>query len=145
MGYKMPIVCKEIYLPLDYDWIFEHAGEKSFADFSADYKAEYGVDLHDLFKLRKNDDNLYVLDIKTPSKIYSVGVGGYPDLLNKVMMGVFDRNEVNAITQSILTIAVFECSTSNQTLYGYGFSVRLSADNLTPKSMDELVVDSYEL
>lgn len=65
MGYKTNSPCKQVWLPLDYDFIFEHTGHTesdntSFRQFAFAYKEKYGIDLHDIFELKSDSDRDYI-------------------------------------------------------------------------------------
>ena len=64
MGYQMPIVCKEIYLPVNDDFI-------STGVTYAQYKEKYGIDLDDIFG-HSVDDNIVTITFKEKAKIYLV-------------------------------------------------------------------------
>lgn len=51
MSYKTPIVCKDVYLPIDYDWM------GTVSEFTFDeYKERYGIDLSDIFIFNSVED-----------------------------------------------------------------------------------------
>lgn len=58
MGYKMPIVCQEVYLP------FERG------DTLANYKEKYGIDINDYISVENG--SIYAKDLKKPTKIFVV-------------------------------------------------------------------------
>lgn len=64
MGYQMPIVCKEVYLPFESERAYEDDDSYSVAE----YKEKFGIDLNEIFDV---DTNGYVFP-KAPVKLYVV-------------------------------------------------------------------------
>lgn len=79
MGYQMPIVCKEVYLPIN----SAHLGD-SIATID-EYKREYGVDLKSLFDWKQNGN---VPHLAQPVKIFVVFDGGVSDYDNCVFPAI---------------------------------------------------------
>lgn len=62
MGYKMPIVCKDVIIPLD----------SNDNDITLDgYKEKYGIDLREFFEFDANSDTItFSLNRKNTIKLY---------------------------------------------------------------------------
>ena len=142
----MPIVCKEVYLPVNYDFISNNAVD-IFGNFAELYKQEYGIDLHDLFELKKNADNNYYIHQKNTSKIYAVGFkeGVYNEYDNLAMPAIVQTRATVDSTSNLIVIGLCTRIEGGALIGGYGFRLRLSADNLTPASIDELDVLLWEI
>ena len=139
MSYKTNSPVKQIWLPLDYDWIFAVASsEISFAEFSKAYRESYGIDLHDVFKLSKVDGG-------------RIGCG--------LKSGLIGSYIVNDFTEYALTNGIYWYSTSeiqdqnpaallrvycgDDHVLGYGFNIYLPAQGTTINSIDDLEVSGW--
>ena len=141
----MPIVCKEVFLPLDYDFIYNYR-EETFKVFAEKYRDEYGVDLHDIFEL-KTVDKQYYIHQKNYSKIYAVGIHApmYAEFENSVEQGIQERRAGTEAAINLMVVGVAARDSSGLYTTGFGFSIALNPSNLTPTSIDDLIVKLWEI
>lgn len=140
MGYQVPNIEKEIYLPLDTDFIYEH-DHTTFKNFAELYKKEYGIDLHDLFELKQNDDNEFYVILKTPYKLFTYSISdAYGEVKNLVALGVHKVTSSPVPSGSTVELIVIGCGIAND--MGYGFQICLGTT--VPTSIDDLLIEMKE-
>lgn len=99
MGYKMPIVCKEVYLPVDTD-----GAKLTFEQ----YKEKTGIDLHDVFDFVFNNGYIEV-SVKGMQKVYLAYVGKYllgapVNIIDKIdMADTYEYESSDASTSLVVT------------------------------------------
>ena len=141
MGYETPNVVKEIYLPLDYNFIYEH-DQITFKNFSELYKKEYGIDLHDVFELKHDlERNEYYVRLKTPLKLFTYGIGNvYVNMQNLVAFGIH-----NTVTASIPETGTTELMNVGCGIMGAaGYGIKICLGTTAPTSIDDLLIESFE-
>lgn len=118
MGYAIPIVCKEIYLPLP-------AGEEVTFE---EYHEKYGIDLTEFIKLVGNEISF---DFGL-NKVYLVNTPEYKSITNKTVIDVVQPNYSK-------TTGYVSGETTGETIIAYsdrfdlqesaiGFTLRINAD-----------------
>lgn len=91
MGYKMPIVCKEIYLP------FKYQEKISFVE----YKEKYGIDLHN-YLVGDEDMGISLVPQKEFTKIFIVldaSDAGYGKFVEPIAFLLNNSKQVIVINQ----------------------------------------------
>lgn len=141
MAYEMPLVCKEVYLPVDGLFIRYHEGE-TFGDFSISYKKEYGIDLHEIFKLINKDGDFH-MELRYPCKLYSVILNESP--LNNIVSPAILKSIVQpqADNESALLSIGFEDNRGTEA--GISLIFCLPAQGTVVKSIDDLIIDTGEI
>lgn len=140
MGYEIKSPTKQIWLPLDYQFIHDEDNQ-NFKEFAQVYKEKYGIDLHELFEL-SHVENDYFVKLKNPLiGAYSVGKfgGDYP---NEIAL----TNAVNAVNprgfpsnDPLLNICVSTLDANT----GHGFILKMG--ETAPQTIDDLIVKPFEI
>lgn len=152
MGYKINSPIKQVWLPLDYDWLFETLEEQpKFGEFAEKYKEKYGIDLHDILELNtfEQEDNTVIAC--SPKQSLLVGAytvnGMYGKDYVDIRLSVADAIENLRNTtigqqeaQPILTIAASDPMRG----VGVGFIISLPADSTADIVIDDLLVSLNE-
>ena len=148
MGYKNPIVCKEIYLPLNYRDIESSDGDR-FDYFANDYKKKYGIDLHDVFELSNAGDypaadDVRFIRFKSNLKVYAVVTEDK------------SRKNINIVTSDVIRNDLVaditdESETSGQFTFGVNiangdiaFGFTFYKDGII-NSIDDFIINLYEI
>lgn len=141
MGYEINSPVKQIWLPLDADWLVRHS-DTHFKEFSELYKEKYGIDLHDIFALVKMDVK-YAINIKVDLiGAYSVGLLDQ-DLKTKFAspqaVTHYESLEQGDSAHALITITV------GSTDVAHGFSISLPSKDNEVNSIDDLLISAYIL
>lgn len=100
MSFKMPIICKDVYLP------YIEGG------LTLDqYKEEYGIDLRDYFVFGENDDSIRFKDNRV--KLYIVDGNAYP--ITKIQI---TEDGENYVVMGYVEFA-FDLDNEEGDIYGY--------------------------
>lgn len=149
MGYETPLVVKEVYLPLEYDFIFNN--NLSFGEFAKLYKEKYGIDLHDIFELVSdgNSNPAYFVRLKFPCKIYVVALGDYKLGKSAILVqeGIKAMNVLcmTSADRNLLDIGINYTKTLISNLLDEGFGFSLVLPDSAPQTIDDLRVFGIEL
>lgn len=144
MGYEINSPVKQVWLPLDYNFIAEHAGE-FFGDFSKSYQEKYGIDLHDVFFMNKNGNN----EISVGSKIDLLGTYSVGDVASIYKTKIALSNGLKTITKSIQDedphdMLIVYVGVGTDTAHGFDLVLQSLSEGEV-KSIDDLIVDLFEL
>lgn len=143
MSYKTKSPVKQIWLPIEYSFLEEYARNgKTFKIFSDAYKKEYGIDLHDLFKLCKdNNDRLYIslpeaiIGSYTNSITFAPNSNFYtPQAIKAIGRGLEGSNT------KLIDIGVEPYVVGDS---GFGFNI-ITEQNISVDSIDDLIVYMWE-
>ena len=148
MSYKNQPPVKQVWLPIDGDFIDDHKNE-TFAVFSKNYKDEYGIDLHDLFELASDVDdagsfgvhvkgNVCIGAYNATKKSHGNTYSFYP--ANPYAIGVFNYIEQSEDIEHLLSIDL----TGLNREVGLGFFISLPATGTTVESIDDLLIGLHD-
>ena len=150
MGYKNNSPVKQVWLPLEYDFIDEHDTD-DFGTFSKAYKEKYGIDLHDIFLLNKFEES-DTTNFNIGLKVDLVGAYNHGNLRGNVYlkgkMAIGNAVEYNFyLSQQMerdveLVTVIVSDKTDN---VGFGFKFILPAIGRTINSIDDLTIHFYEI
>lgn len=142
MGYETNSPVKQVWLPMDYQFIDNHAG--SFKDFADAYKEKYGIDLRSFLKLIKIDNDYSVIITENVLlSSYRAGDGFYPTK----GMHLVKSNAIAGISTMLQfapgdQLIAFTISDSNNQ-QGFGFEIVFGDE--APATIDDLAVVLYEI
>lgn len=123
MGYEMPIVCKDLYLPIEDD------DSLSFDE----YKAKYGIDLKQYFKLVNNDADIMYNPPKY-TKVYCVSSTSFTGMFMSIMPAFgssMDTSHSHGVSDALTIIGSFDGAE------GDNFGIRL----IIPKEIENPTLD----
>lgn len=145
MGYVNNSPVKQIWLPLEYDFVDGHNSE-SFKDVAIDYKERYGIDLYDVFGLYKIGDSDYLVYTKYDLTGAYV-VGGYygvtPCKMAKpdAVTGLLYSGRQDSQPKPLVAISVGDYWGDS----GFGFQISLPPASTQISSIDDLLIQKYEI
>ena len=147
MGYDISSPIKQVWLPLDYTFISENAGDAR--TFIKKYKEKFGIDLHDLFELVSLLPDYYSIRLK--EKL----IGAYCDNENNYQnLYIGNLARTNAIkeysnmqyiedSETIATLLSIEIKSGDDN-WGYGFRF-CCPENKRPNTIDDLNIELVEI
>lgn len=143
MGFENRSPVKQVWLPLDYDFIGEY---NNFGAFSKAYLEKYGIDLHDILELVKENDTFYIKSKVDLLGAYNIGLlGGGLDCKMAVPNAMIYNASQGQIEEPNTFFTLYIGTTSQLTQVGHGFSLLLPAIGTAVNSIDDLIVGLYEV
>jgi hypothetical protein len=147
MGYEAHSPVKQVWLPIDYNFIDDHGGD-SFLEFSNAYKEKYGIDLHNIFELDKNTSKQFYIRFKNCYiSAYAVGNdfgtdGEKASLVSVDAVKAYSTNEQDAENEKLLLTIAAAVGVDG---YGYGFRIALpSTSSRLVNTIDDLHISLVE-
>ena len=128
MGYKMPIVCKEIYLPI-------LTNNTSLEE----YKEMYGINLKEFIRIRNNEIQIVFPHFTKVFLVYNQE-DTYPNI-SKVGM----PNRVGVVQYSAGSSAAHTQIIYEDHEEGYGFGLIFEVDKDLDLTVDNIVINDYEI
>lgn len=148
MGYEAHSPVKQVWLPLNKEWIVQVAsGGLSFGDFAKLYKEKYGIDLHDILELHVDGDEFQVISKVDLLGAYNVPTNDSEYALNSKMA---QPNAIRNIEswpqpQSEPSLLMVIGLADHSEAFFVGFTINLPAVNTTISSIDVLLVRAFEI
>ena len=141
MGYEINSPVKQVWLPLDYEFIKDNTNT-TFSVFSELYREKYGIDLHDIFTLNKNRNAYYISLNCDLVGAYNVG---YLDgsIKTKLAENNAIRDLDNGSQSEIEDIVLLRVGIGNE--FGHGFDIKLPVSSVVINSVDDLIVVLFEI
>lgn len=145
MGYEINSPVKQIWLPLDYNFLSELlSGDDDiyFGDFNKEYQKKYGIDLHDVFGLGKTEGNSFFLILKNDlTGTYNIGkLNGIATTKYANTSGVRGLQSTGQ-TESQNTLATIAVGVDE---FEHGFDIYLPrTSEREVNSIDDLIIKFY--
>ena len=142
MGYEINSPVKQVWLPLDYEFIKDNTNT-TFSVFSELYREKYGIDLHDIFTLNKNG-NSYHISLNC-DLVGSYNVGYLDDSIKTKLAENNAIRVLDDVSQSeIEDIVLLRVGIGNNN-FGHGFDIKLPVSSVVINSVDDLIVVLFEI
>lgn len=143
MGYEIQSPVVQVWLPYDIDYFIEHNGE-TFGVFAKNYQEKYGIDLHDIFGLKiENDEHTIIL------KKELIGlnlVNGMNEVsIQKWAVSNAIHEFVSHAAQSEAIQVLVNFAFGDNTNFSYGFNISLPVKGTSVVTIDDLIVQAYEM
>lgn len=148
MGYEANSPVKQVWLPMSIDWLETVLpSEPSFKTFADKYKEKYGIDLHDIFTLKKSiDSDYYIATGNYLVSAYSQGEPyGYDTVFVSPLAIIENDQEPRDGESNKALMAVGVMSSLINTIMGIGFKLVLTGGEGDINSIDELKVTMFEI
>ena len=141
MGYKNKSPIKQVWLPLDYDFISSHAD--TFFEFAKAYIKEYGIDLHDIFELRIVGNERIGIALKVDCvSSYCIGNSYNENFTKYAKYDAIERYDTIDNTES--SQILISIMTGDNVYLGFGFSINGNGQGINT-TLDDLVVELHEI
>lgn len=148
-GYVNQSPLKQVWLPLDYDWLNQVIdGSVNFKNFAEAYKKQYGIDLHDVLKLNINGSSYSIGSKVDVLSAYSVGkLDGVVDTKASIFnaLAIKQQSEQGETSAILAQVAVVTADYNVSANFGHGIYLRLPATSTPVNSIDDIEIVVFEI